>query len=229
VDTLDGGRVAEDFAARSFRRESKDSLKDWIVSAYSSDRMEGPAPLAEDRELLSFDQAQREARKALSSGLAEVVFPLGLEHVRVANYRVVKPSAFVFRTPEQRARILKQLQSFEARTGCGLEVLALRRAYRGRRHGSLIDLAEELHRLIQEGEDNLAAALNLRKLSPELAALAEDRLREIGRRKGEEERRLLEAINPAGMDPDALVTALVLAVDDFELVGRSGSCPGLVA
>ena len=59
------------------------------------------------------------------SGLAEVVFPLGLEYARVANYRVVKASAFVFRTPEQRARVLKQVQKFESRTGCGLEILAL--------------------------------------------------------------------------------------------------------
>src|SRR5207253_541464 len=118
---------------------------------YPTDCLADLPPVTEDVDLLSFDQAGRLARRALAAGVPEVVFPLRLAYRKVTAYRAVKDSTFVFDTPDQRAAVLKQVQQFEKRTGAGLELLALRRTYGGRRRGSLTDLAEELYRLIREG------------------------------------------------------------------------------
>lgn len=221
----DGTWRGVDFAARSFREASKAEVMPWLVEACSRDRLDGPAPLAEDKELLAFESARRKARAALASGLEEVVLPLGLEVGRTANYRCVKASAFTFETPEQRASVVKQVQRFEAATGCGLEVLALRRSYGGRRRGSLADMAGSLHRLVRSGGDNLVAALNMRKLPSGLAELARRRVAEIGRRREESGRRLLEQMDPGRLGPGGSATAFVLAQADACLVG--GTAAGL--
>jgi hypothetical protein len=140
-------------------------------------------PITEEHELLSFDEAGKKAERALAGGLAEVVFPLRLEHRRVSVYRAVKASAFVFQTPNQRAALLKQMQKFEGLTGAGLELLTLRRSYGGRRQGSLIDLAEMLYAFIQQGGDNLTKLLNLTKRNGLLDELAGQRLAELEGRK----------------------------------------------
>src|SRR5205807_1714972 len=115
-----GGWQVEDFAARSFRQESKHAVQDWLVRTYSTDSRTEPSPLATDRQLLGFRRSLQQARKALRAGVGAVVFPLGFEDTSVKNYHVIKPSAFVFHTPGQRSAVLKQMQKFEDRTGCGL-------------------------------------------------------------------------------------------------------------
>jgi hypothetical protein len=148
-----GSWVVEDFAARSYGKKSKEVLSGWVVSTYSQDRLTELSPVTEETELLSFDRAAQQARKALASGIPKVYFPLGLEHVKVLNYKVLKASAFVFETPEQRAAIVKQWLKLEDRIGAGPEVLALRRTYKGRRRGSLRDLAEAVYEIIRTGRD----------------------------------------------------------------------------
>jgi hypothetical protein len=213
-----GGWQVAEFKARSYREDSKKVLEPWLVEAYSHDRLTELAPLAEDVELLSFDRAGQRARKALDTGMPQVLFPLGLEVRRVQNYRVLKPSAFIFETPEQRAALLKQWQRFEERTACGLEVLALRRAYRGRRQGSLTDLAEEIYRLVRGGGTNLTAALNLRKRGRALDELAAARAADIARRKAAAEADLFAAIDVRGLDPATLPTAWLVTADDVREV-----------
>jgi hypothetical protein len=144
-----------------------------------------------------------------------VYFPLGLENKRVMNYRVIKASAFIFQTPEQRAAVLKQLQRFENKTGAGLEVLALRRSYGVRRRGSQADVAEELYRLIRQGKDNLTKAFNLNKLAARVLAVTCPRLQEIMRRKAEERAKLLETIDVRNLPAEALVTAYIVTPADL--------------
>lgn len=219
VIDADGNKRVTDFMARSFKPGSKAAVQDWLVKSYSGNRLEEPAPLATDTDLVSHGRAMQLARKALESGYGEVIFPLGLEENKAKNYKALKMSAFVFRTPAQRAGILKQVRKFEKRTGCGLEVLALRRGYRGRRQGSLADLAEAIHTLIRSGEENLGAALNLGRLSAELKELCRDRLDDLDWRRRESRRRLFEAIDAGRLDPDALATALVLTANHLALLG----------
>jgi hypothetical protein len=214
-----GGWRVEDFSARSYRRQSKELLRPWLVESYAKDTLTGPAPLAEDTELLSFHRAGQRARGALDAGAPAVVFPLGLEVRKVQNYRALKPSAFVFDTPEQRAAVLKAWKKFEDRTGCGLEVLALRRTYKRRRQGSLVGLAEEIYQMIRAGGHNLAAALNLYKRNRALQALVDARVAEVQRLKAKAEAELFAAIDVRNLDPTALPTAWLVTADDVRRAG----------
>jgi hypothetical protein len=199
------------FAARSYCRESKQLVQSWLVPAYSGDKLTELPPVTENRDLLTFEQAGREARRALEGGIPAVVYPLRVEHKRVAAYKAVKESAFVFRTPEQRAAILKHIQKFEKRAGAGLELLCLRRTYGGRRQGSLSDLAEQLYDFIRQGETNLHKHLNLAKLKGVLSEVIERRLAEIKIRKKRAEADLLAKMDARRMDPSQLATAYVLS------------------
>jgi hypothetical protein len=200
----------EGFAARSFGLESKQQLQGWIVTTYSTDQMTELPPVTEDRELLSFDQACRKAAQALGRGTPVVLFPLRAEGRKVTAYRVLKESAFVFETPEQRLAVLRQMHQFEKRTGAGLELLCLRRAYGGRRRHSLEDLAEELYRLIRGHGVNLGKQLNLGRLSGHLNELATLRVTEIRDRKARAEEALLARMDARGLAPAFLVTAYLL-------------------
>ena len=214
--TPEEGWLVEDFAARSYRNESKEILKPWLVKTYSNDHLTELAPLVEDTELLSFHRASQRARKALDAGIPTVVFPLGLEARKVQNYRALKASAFVFATPEQRTAVLKQWQKFEEKTGCGLEVLALRRGYRDRPRGSLTALAEEIYRFIRSGEVNFNAALNLHKLGKSLKAMVAARAAEIARRRATAETDLFRAIDVRNLDDATLPTAWLVTAEDVD-------------
>jgi hypothetical protein len=120
---------------------------------------------------------------------------------KVLNYKAIKLSAFVFRTPEQRAKLAKQLVKFEDETGCGLELLAWRRTYQGRREGSLGDVAEAVYRLIREGKDNLGTALNLAKRSERMIATAEERSADVRLRKARAEQDLHDRIDVRNLNP----------------------------
>ena len=133
-----GGWEVIDFKARGYRKEAKKALGDWIVPTYSRDHYDGPPPITESGSLLKYFEAGQVARKALSeldttrSDLGtdatpiKVVYPLGFEKRQIQAYKVIKPSAFLFRTPNQRTKFLKAIKKFEEKTGCGLELLVLR-------------------------------------------------------------------------------------------------------
>jgi hypothetical protein len=214
----DGGWTVEDFAARSYGKESKQALQGWVVRTYSADRLGELPPVTQDRELLSFLRACQRARRALDDGVPEVVLPLGLEGRKVMNYRVIKASAFVFQTPDQRAALVKQMQRFEDRTGAGMEVLALRRAYKGRREGSLTDLAEIVYRLIREGEMNLTRALNLNKKYARLEAVAAERRRLLRAKRSAAEEALTAQIDARNLDLGDLPTACLLRPEDCRVI-----------
>jgi hypothetical protein len=133
-----------------------------------------------------------------------------INYGKVSIYRALKVSAFVFETPEQRAAVLKQVQKFEKRTGAGLELLVFRRTYKGRRQGSLTDLAEELYQLIRQGDTNLVKALNLNKLTGPLLHLSEERLDEVDARTRQAQADLLSRIDARNLDRDLLPTAYLV-------------------
>jgi hypothetical protein len=213
-----GGWRVEDMAARSYGRESKPLLQDWIVKTYATDRVDGPPPVTEDTILLKYKEAGQKARAALEAGIPEVLYPLGMEFSKIGNYKAIKPSAFLFQTPEQRRTILKQIKKFENRTGCGLEAIALRRTYRGRREGSMTDIADEVYHLIREGGNDLTKGLNLNRRSPRLTRLGEARLAAIQQRKGAAQEALFAAIDVRRLDREALATGLVVSRKDQVVV-----------
>lgn len=205
-------------SARSYGRRSRDQLAEWLVRTYSTNRLPGLAPVTEDIELLSTDRAIRLARRALEAGLEEVIFPLGLELTKALAYRIIRPSTYIFATPEQRAAITGQMQRFEERHGAGLELLALRRNYRGRLCGSLVGLAEAVHRLIRGGSSDLVHGLNLRKLGPSIEDLGRRRRDEVRRVKEFAEGGLLETIDVRQYCAKDLATGYLVTRDDMRLV-----------
>jgi hypothetical protein len=210
----EGGWQVEDLVARSYGRLSKPLLEDWIPRTYASDRLTEPAPVTEDTTLLTYRKAGQLARKALDSGIPAVVYPLGLEFKKVGAYKAIKPSAFVFKTPEQRKAIEKQVAKFQERSGCGLEVLAQRRGYGGRRQGSLVDIAEEVYGVIQKGGHDLTKPLNLNRKSSQLARIYERRLAEIEMRKEVAQKDLFARIDVRDADPAALATGYIVTPED---------------
>jgi hypothetical protein len=158
-----GGWEVADLKARSFRGEARQLLADWIVRVYSADDYDGPPPIVESAGLLKYDEAGRAARTALTDIRLQramrwldedeapvvVYFPLGLERRRVQAYKVIKPSAFLFKRPQQREAFVRMMDKFAEQTSCGLELLALRRSSDERQHGSVADVAEALYRMIR--------------------------------------------------------------------------------
>jgi hypothetical protein len=191
-------------------------------SVYSTDRYEGPPPLAESTNLLKYQRAGQTARKVLRLLWGEgpgqapfVYFPLGLPHRQVSNYKLIKASAFLFRTPRQRAAWEKALERFAEETGCGPEALALRRGCRGRRRGSLADLATDLYQRIRNGEDDPTQALNLTRSCRALDQLKDQRPDDIRRRKAEALHELAASLDAARLDESATLTGLYVCADDF--------------
>jgi hypothetical protein len=224
--SADGWEVA-DFKARSFRREAKKSLQPWIVQTYSTDRYEGPPPITESGTLLSYKEACRVARKVLQvlererpateggESAVRAYYPLGLEQKQVLTYKVIKPSTFLFRTPDQQQKFCKAMDKFSESSGCGLEALALRRTTEGRRKGSIGDVAECIYKLIREGEENPTKALNLTRVFTELERVRHTHLEELKERKVEAEQGLFRMTDARTMDEDARLTGLFVRSSDI--------------
>ena len=150
-------RVAE-MMARSFSERDKKLLEKWLLKVYRHDKLaELPAPISSMR-LLGFHDALTQTARAteLKNAIGQAIVPLGSMQSSVKSYKLIKPSAFVFRTAAQRKRVLKEWGQLTERTGCGPEVLALRRTYKG----SLTKFAKKLYELIRSGADSLET-LNL--------------------------------------------------------------------
>jgi hypothetical protein len=211
----DGGHRVVEAAMRGYGRESKKVLVPRIIATYSSDQLDELLPLAEDSSLLTYSRARQMTRKAFSRGMTKVLFPMGLEVTNVKSYAPIKPSVFIFTTPEQRIAVLKQLQRFQERNGCSIEVLALRRGYRDRRAGSLQDLLEEIYRLIRRGDTNIAKALNIRKIRP-LHWIITARRSDLAARRDEVESDLLGRIDVNRTDCTQPGPTLILSPETID-------------
>jgi hypothetical protein len=185
---LSGNRYrVEEFKARGYQKESKEVLKRWMVQTYfksAGKRKDILAPLTCETGLLSLDSAMGRAKAALAVKPGPVYLPLGLASRKTLAYKIVKLSAFVFGTPEQRVALLRQLDRFQRATGCGLEVLALRRSYGGRMAGDIEHVLQEVEKVIRSGGRNLTRALHLNQVldagkSPATAAFCRERRKRL--------------------------------------------------
>ncbi len=202
----DGDWQIEDIAMRGYGKQAKAYLQDWIIQTYANDQLTQPPPITEDRVLLKFKEAVQKARRALRSSASRVCVPLGFQDSRVGMYRAIKPSAFIFKTPAQRDAIIKQIKKFVQKIGCGLEVLALRRSYGGRRKGSLEDIAETIYELIQRGDHDLTKALNLTRGFDQLDAISAARQQDRALRKTIAANRLQSAVDANRMPAESQLT-----------------------
>lgn len=181
-----------------------------MIEIYPADELKELPPITEDTILLKNKEAQRKAGKLLKTGVPRVLLPLGMPFRRVSGYKPIKPSAFIFQSPAQRNAMLRQVEKFQERTCCGLEVLALRRAYRGRKRGSLSDLLERIYERIQAGDHDLAKALNLTRRFPQLDELSAARSNEFLERRKAAEDELFSVMDVRCLSPEALTTGIVI-------------------
>jgi hypothetical protein len=207
-----GGWSVGEFAARSYGRESKRAVQDWVLRTYPQDRVTELPPVSQDTVLLRHAEAVGRARAALKSGLPAALVPLGMEYQPVKSYKAIKASAFVFKTPEQRKAVVRQIERFEGRTGCGLELLALRRSYAGRREGSLTDVGGEVERVVRSGGHDLTKRLNLNRLD-RLTDVAVDRQGAIAGLREQARAELQAAMDVRNAPRVALATGRVLTAD----------------
>jgi hypothetical protein len=221
----DGWKPIE-IKARSFKKAAKEQLAEWLVQTYSTDRYAGPPPITLSSTLLTYNDAGRVARKA-AKGLttarylvgeptpATVYYPLGLEQRRIQAYKVIKPSAFLFRTPQQQVAFLNAMTKLTEATSCGLELLALRRDSKGRRRGSIADIAAMIYRLIRTGQMNPTKAMNLTRPFKKLEQLKEGHHHEVLARKNTALVELCLTLDESTMDKDTTLTGLFVDQRDI--------------
>jgi hypothetical protein len=227
------GELKDAFKARWFGAKAKEAVADWLVRAYAADAYHGPPPVAESATKLAFKEAGQVARDALKALDAErlarwaagssraeqpppaaVYYPLGLERRRVMTYKLIKPSAFLFRHPRQQAAFVRAMGKFAQSTSCGLELLAPRRGCEGRRRGSIADVAEAVYRLIRRGVVNPTCALNLTRTFPEREEVQTGYHQEVQARKEAALVNLIRTLDEGAMDEAATLTGLFVRQRD---------------
>ena len=144
-----------------------------------------------------------------------VYYPLGLERARVKTYTAVKLSAFVFRTPRQQEAWRRALSKFGQRTGCGQDLLALRRNHLDRPHGSLAAVAKQIHRAIRGGDRNPARTLHLTGTDSPLLADGETYSGELAASKASTFGRLVGVIAQADMNDEGSRTGWFVSTADL--------------
>lgn len=163
---------------------------------------------------MTYKEAEFVARQALKESDGdrpeEVYLPLGLEAREVQAYKVLKPSAFVFRTPEQRRKVINAFRKFEETCDCGPELLSQRRSYDGRRQGSLVDVAEAVYAFIRAKGDNITRELNLTRSFQALEEVRTTHLERLRERKRQVREALCQAINSRNLVPAARRTGYYL-------------------
>lgn len=222
LSATDDGWYVNESKMRGYGKESKAKLQQWIIEAYSCDHMTKLAPITADKVLLKLKPAQQKAKKALVEGeIPKVYLPLGFEADTIRNFKVMKPSAFVFQTPQQWKAIQRQVEKFQRATECGLDLLVLRRSHGKRSQYSITAVAKDLYEYIQSGGRDLTKKFNLRvdRLSEDMQRLIEQRKRQIGRRKYRADKKLFDLIDIRCLDDDdALLTGIIVAADQIHLV-----------
>jgi len=213
----DGSWEVAEMAMRGYGKASKDILNDWILRTYPGDDLTDLPPVTEDENRLKVPEAKAAARKALRQGSPAVVLPLGLPHRKVRAYKALKPSAFVFQSPAQLKALVGQVERFARKTGCGLEGLALRRGYGGRRGGSIAAVAAAIYDHIQAGGRDLTKLLHLGRLGHGLEETSTARLAQARSLRAAAEAEQSGAIN-AGAAGDDLAAAIIYTRADCRLL-----------
>lgn len=190
-----------------FRKEAKKLLRPWIIKTYSEDKYLQPPPITISRKLLGYKDAVQFGRLALKYLHAgeevpneaeeplQIYLPLCLDQKGPQSYKVIKASAFVYRTPEQRQKIEKSMEKFKKMYGCGLELLSLRRSHGGRKQGSIEDILKTIYRYIRLNGENLTKELNLTRSFAALDQIRKTHFEALQRKKVKLRRRLIRAID----------------------------------
>jgi hypothetical protein len=153
---------ARDSKMRGYGGDSKNELVPWIIEMYSADEMCELPPVTVDHVLLKLKPASNAADRALSQcSIREVILPLGYSNDVVKAYCALKVSAFICRDPRQYRALQRQVERLQRETGCGLDLLALRRA-QGEADGSLSGVARRLFEYINSGRRDFSKAFNFR-------------------------------------------------------------------
>jgi hypothetical protein len=225
------GGLKHGFKARSFGAKAKEAVARWLIRVYSTDTYRSPPPITESPTILAYKEAGQVARTALrtlsderaarwlwGAPRSEVYYPLGLERLRVKVYKIIKPSAFLFRTPQQQTAFVKAMGKFAEVTSCGLELLTLRRGTAERRKGSIADIAGAIYRLIRSGTMNPTKALNLTRPSEELEAVKNGHHLEVQARKDAVLEELIREIDAQRLDEATALTGLFVRVEDIHRI-----------
>ena len=205
-------------AMRGYGSKCREPILQWILATYRTDRIESPCPIVEDKELLKLEKALAVARRALQAGYPEVYLPLGLEHQKPLAYGGIKPSAFIFRTPKQCKKLTRQVERFQKKTTCGLELLCLRRK-QGKKPRKLSDQATQIYEYIQTDGQDLTKKFNLHRLLGRHAKIAKRRTREMARRRRQSELDLRARIDTRRLSPEAKTTGIYVTAES-ELLAR---------
>lgn len=217
----DQGWSVADSKLRGYRPRGKQPLEDWILKTYSADQMDSLPPIIDETLLLKLKPARQKAKRAIvEQEIPEVLLPLGLEMTAIRAFKILKPSAFIFRDPGQLNVIARQIEKFQEATGCGLDLVILRQPHGKRGKHSLTSVADEIYRYIQEGGRDLAKKLNLRvnRLSKRQQKIVEDRRNELHRGRSEAENLMLAQIDLRSLSTDESLTGIVVASDTLHLV-----------
>jgi hypothetical protein len=111
---------------------------------------------------------------------------------------------------------VRAMQKFSESTGCGLELLSLRRESEGRRRGSVEDVAEIIYRLIRAGEENPTRALNLTRSFQERERVRQTHHTEIQRREEQMFATLVRMIDIRNLYEPTTLTGLYVQQFDIK-------------
>jgi hypothetical protein len=162
-----------------------------------------------------YEASGLEQLRRLAGPWSLVYYPLGLEQGGVQVYKPIKDSAFLFRTPRQKAVWMRAMKKFTDSCSGGLEVLALRRGCKERRRGSIADVARAVYELIRAGVVNPCKALNLTRTFEELEKVKQDHHRLVLACKESARTRLIEMLDARAMDEEAKLTGLFISPEDI--------------
>lgn len=206
-------------AIRGYGRESKALLEPWMVETYAADQLKEAPPLTSDESLLKLKPALQRIRKAAKAGLLPAMLPLGFSARKILNYAIIKPSAYIFQNPQQESRFKRLIEKFREQTGCGLELIALRRGYGDRQQGSLADLAATIYEFIQNGGSDLSRTLHLSRLGTSLEEMARDRRDTLREQKHDAEIDLFDSMRLDDQDLAEFTCGLLV---DFDMLRGLG-------
>jgi hypothetical protein len=198
-----------DFKARSFRSADKAVLATWLLAVCSTDQYTEPPPPTESYQLLTYHDALAVCRGALQR-VARAVLPLGMARPKLQTYKIIKRSQFVFCTARQENRIDREWEKLVEATGCGPEILALRKTYRG----SVSAVASAIHGLIRAGKDRLRS-LNTQRLNTGALVAGTANAEKVQARRMELAREFLCSLDTSNLSESALATGISL--DQSEL------------
>jgi hypothetical protein len=119
---------------------------------------------------------------------------------------------------------MRQLDKLRQATGCGLDLLVLRRGYGERRGSSITVVAEELYDYIQSGGRDFTKKFNLsakrleKHTSEELRQFLEERRKKLQKLKDQADRDLFAKIDLRELSDDEVLTGIIVTPENRHLL-----------